>query len=84
MQSKPHSSTEAAQVFSRLLEQQGHGANGDPLLSRQDAAAYLGLSPRTLAIWSSTGRYGLEVIKIGRLAKYRRSALDQFINARAK
>ena len=49
------------------------------LLSRVQAAHYLGVSPRTLAVWKSTGRYCLPVCKIGRLAKYRRSDLDAFI-----
>lgn len=84
MQSNTQDPNVATQLLSRLLGAHGQGANDDPLLSRQDAAAYLGLSPRTLAIWASTGRYDLEVIKIGRLAKYRRSTLDHFINARAK
>jgi hypothetical protein len=51
----------------------------DQLLSRAQAAAYLGLSSRTLAVWKSTGRYALPVIKIGRLAKYRKGDLDAFI-----
>ena len=49
------------------------------LLTREQAAAYLGVSPRTLAVWKSTGRYGLPVCKVGRLAKYRKSDLDAFI-----
>lgn len=49
------------------------------LLTRAQAAAYLGVSPRTLAVWKSTGRYGLPVVKIGRLAKYRKADLDAFI-----
>jgi excisionase family DNA binding protein len=49
------------------------------LLSREQAARYLGVSPRTLAVWKSTGRYCLPVCKIGRLAKYRKSDLDAFI-----
>ena len=49
------------------------------LLSREQAAAYLGVSPRTLAVWKSTGRYQLPVCKVGRLVKYRKSDLDVFI-----
>jgi predicted site-specific integrase-resolvase len=52
------------------------------LLSREEAAGYLGVNPRTLANWSCTGRYALPVVKIGRLAKYRRRDLDRFIVAR--
>lgn len=84
MKSTPHDSEEATELLTRLLEVQGQSTNCDPLLSRREAATYLGLSPRTLAIWAHTGRYGLEVVKIGRLSKYRRSSLDLFINERVK
>ncbi len=49
------------------------------LLSRKDAARYLGVSEGTLAVWKCTGRYALPCVKIGRLAKYRRADLDAFI-----
>ncbi len=41
------------------------------LLTRREAAAYLGVTPETLAVWASTRRYPLRFVKIGRLAKYR-------------
>ena len=49
------------------------------LLSREQAASYLGVRPNTLAVWASTGRYDLPMVKIGRCAKYLRSDLDSFI-----
>lgn len=52
------------------------------LLTRREAAAYLGVTPETLAVWASTRRYPLRFIKIGRLSKYRKSDLDDFINSR--
>ena len=52
------------------------------LLSRAEAAAYLGVKPQTLAVWASARRYGLPMVKVGRLAKYRRSDLDAFIALR--
>jgi excisionase family DNA binding protein len=52
------------------------------LLSRAEAAAYLGIKAQTLAVWSCTKRYGIAMVKIGRLAKYRRSDLDAFIASR--
>lgn len=52
------------------------------LLTRREAAAYLGVSEHTLAVWRSTGRYDLPVVKMGRLAKYRLSDLDAFIARR--
>jgi hypothetical protein len=54
------------------------------LLSRKEAAAYLGVAEQTLAIWKTTGRYSLPVVKIGRLAKYRKSDLDAFIASRVQ
>jgi excisionase family DNA binding protein len=52
------------------------------VMSRTNAAQYLGVTPKTLAVWASTGRYALPMIKVGRLAKYRKSDLDTFINNR--
>lgn len=49
------------------------------LLSRREAAQYLGISEQTLAIWKCTKRYNLPVVKIGRLVKYRKADLDTFV-----
>ncbi|HEY9787574.1 MAG TPA: helix-turn-helix domain-containing protein [Candidatus Obscuribacterales bacterium] len=54
----------------------------DPLLTRREAAEYLGVTPETLAIWHCTKRYPLPIVKIGRLAKYKKSDLDAFIASR--
>lgn len=56
--------------------------NHDPLLSRSEAASYLGLSVKTLAAWASNGRHELKMHKMGSRVKYRKSALDQFIAER--
>ncbi len=50
-----------------------------PLLSRKEAAKYLGISEQTLAIWKCAKRYDLPFVKIGRLIKYRKADLDAFI-----
>jgi len=55
---------------------------GGGLLTRKEAAAYLGIAEMTLSIWKSTGRYNLPVVKIGRLVKYKKSDLDAFIDRR--
>ena len=52
------------------------------LMTRKEAAVYLGVSEMTLAIWKSTGRYSVRVYKIGRLAKYKKADLDAFIASR--
>lgn len=49
------------------------------LLTRRQAAAYLGVTEHTLAVWKCTKRYDLPCVKIGRLVKYRKSDLDAFI-----
>ncbi|NJL71925.1 MAG: helix-turn-helix domain-containing protein [Candidatus Competibacteraceae bacterium] len=49
------------------------------LLSRKEAASYLGVAEQTLAIWKCTRRYNLPCVKVGRLVKYRRADLDKFI-----
>ncbi len=54
------------------------------LLSRREAAVYLGISEGTLAVWNCTKRYPVPYVKMGRLAKYRQSDLDAFIESRIK
>lgn len=55
----------------------------EPLMNRRQAAQYLGVSPRTIAVWDQTGRYDLRPIKVGpRLVRYRREELDRFLEAR--
>ena len=49
------------------------------LLTRAQAAEYLGVKPNTLAVWASTKRYPLPFIRIGRSIKYRLQHLDDFI-----
>ena len=52
------------------------------LLNREEAAAYLGLKPGTLACWASTRRYNLRFVKVGRNVRYRKRDLDAFLDAR--
>ena len=49
------------------------------LLTRAEAANYLGVTKGTLDVWASTQRYDLPVVKVGRLSKYRMSDLIAFI-----
>ncbi len=53
--------------------------NKNHLLTREEAADFLGVSPITLALWKSTKRYNLPVVKVGRLAKYRYGDLLEFV-----
>jgi hypothetical protein len=63
-------------------ESQKEDLVGDELLSRKEAAAYIGSSPGTLGFWACRGGPHLPFIKIGRLAKYRKRDLDAFLASR--
>ena len=52
------------------------------LLTREQAAEYLGVKPQTLAAWASGKRYGLPMIRVGRSIRYRVSALEKWLSAR--
>jgi excisionase family DNA binding protein len=52
------------------------------LFNTQYAAEYLGVTVATLEVWRSTKRYNIPYIKVGRLVKYRKSALDAFLESR--
>ena len=54
----------------------------DPLLTEQQAAELLGVKPTTLQVWRCNKRYALAYIKTGRLVRYRRSAIEAFLEAR--
>ena len=56
----------------------------DDLLDEQEAAELLRVKPGTLSVWRSTGRYRLPFIKIGRLVRYRRSALIAWAENRTR
>ena len=53
--------------------------NWPALMSRKQAAEYLGVKEQTLACWATNKRYALPYIKIGRLVKYKREDLERFI-----
>lgn len=53
-----------------------------PLMTREEAAAYLRIRPQTLALWLATGRHCIPCTKIGRVCRYRKSDLDAFIEQR--
>ena len=56
--------------------------NSDPLLNEAEAAAYLSLSCPTLQRWRSQYPDRLPFVKVGsHRIRYRRSVLDNFINA---
>lgn len=54
------------------------------LLDDNEAAGALDVSPGTLAVWRSTGRYNLPFVKVGRKVRYRVGDLQDFLASRAK
>lgn len=52
------------------------------LLTNEEAACYIGVTPGTLEVWRCTKRYEIPYIKVGRLVRYRPAALDKFLTAR--
>lgn len=56
----------------------------DPLLKPAEAAKYIGVTESTLSVWRCTGRYDIPYIKVGRLVRYRKSALDAFLERRTQ
>lgn len=65
--------------FAQWLSEANHLTAPDTLMSRKEAAEYLGVKEQTLACWATTKRYDLPYIKIGRLVKYRRADVERFI-----
>ena len=54
------------------------------LLDEQQAAEKLDVTPGTLSVWRSTGRYSLPFIKVGRKVRYRRVDLDLWLEQRTR
>jgi len=52
------------------------------LLTREQAAALLGVRVQTLACWAVSGKYDLPFVRIGRCVRYRRADLEAFIERR--
>ena len=49
------------------------------LLTRDQAAEFLGVQVQTLASWACSGRYSLPFLKVGRCVRYRVSDLEKFL-----
>jgi excisionase family DNA binding protein len=56
----------------------------DPLFKPAEAAEYICVTENTLSVWRCTGRYNIPFIKVGRLVRYRKSALDAFLARRTR
>jgi excisionase family DNA binding protein len=58
------------------------GISPSGLMRPKAAAEYLGVTESTLSVWRSTNRQKLAYVKMGHLCMYRKTDLDEFINAR--
>jgi len=57
----------------------------DPLFTERQTTALLGLkNHETLAVWRCTKRYPLSFVRVGRLVRYRLSAIEAFLRARTE
>lgn len=54
------------------------------LLDEKQAAEFLGVAPGTLSVWRSLGRYSLPFVKCGHLVRYRRDALEAWLESRTR
>ena len=54
----------------------------EELLTRREASEYLQIAEGTLANWASTKSQTIPMVKIGRLARYRKKDLDAYIESR--
>lgn len=53
------------------------------MLTREQAAEFLGVSPGTLAHWACSGRFGLRYFRVGRSVRYRQSDLEAWLEKRS-
>ncbi len=54
------------------------------LLDEKAAAAVLDVTPGTLSVWRSTGRYALPFLKVGRNVRYRHADLLAWLDKRTR
>ena len=59
-------------------------AGSKQLLDEKQAAAKLDVTPGTLSVWRSTGRYALPFVKVGRNVRYRAADLDLWLANRTR
>lgn len=54
------------------------------LLDEKQAADFLAVTPGTLSVWRSTGRYSIPFVKVGRCVRYSRHALENWLASRTR
>lgn len=71
-----------SRIWSKAPQSYLQRSSADPLFSPSEAAAYIGVTEGTLSVWRCNKRYDIPYIKVGRLVKYRKSALDDWLVSR--
>jgi len=71
----------AAQSIGDIIRQ---SAKLNELLDQNQAAQFLHVSPGTLSVWRSTGRYSIPFIKVGRSVRYRFTDLIAWLESRTQ
>ncbi|VVQ28126.1 hypothetical protein PS943_00720 [Pseudomonas fluorescens] len=67
-------------IKAEIAAQLGYDPKTPPMqVDDKQAAEVLGVKVSTLSVWRSTGRYDLPFLKVGRLVRYRVSALAEFL-----
>lgn len=56
-------------------------SNSSDVLTREEAAAYLNIAPKTLANWASNGKVQIPYSKLGKLVRYRIADLDMYLES---
>jgi excisionase family DNA binding protein len=69
-------------VLKKPAAQAGPAPTLSRLLTEDEAAEVLGVTPQTLSVWRCTRRYSLAWVKCGRLVRYRAKDLEKFIESR--
>jgi len=54
------------------------------LLDEKEAADFLAVTPGTLSVWRSTGRYAVPFLKVGRCVRYSKKALESWLESRTR
>lgn len=54
------------------------------LLTPEQVADLLGVTPHTLAVWRCERRYNLPYVKVGRLVRYHADAVERFLMERTE
>ena len=64
-----------------MSNQSVNNIQNNNLMTRREAATFLGIKEQTLACWAHNGRYNLPYYKIGRKVKYKLEDLEHFVCA---